>query len=68
MNEEEWPTIPQLYIKGESVPEVFQGFVKARAVYDFQHKDVFNRYPEGCMAHDVYEEKINSLKKLKETE
>ena len=63
MNEEEW-TMREI-MEGESVPAVFQEFVKARAVYDFHHKSVFNGYPEGCMAHDVYEEKINSLKKLK---
>ena len=55
-------------MEGESEAAVFQEFVEVRAVYDFHHKNVLNRYPEGCMAHDVYEEKINSLKKLKETE
>ena len=45
---------------------VFAAFIESRAVYDFHHNQVKNGYPKGTPEYNVYDNKINKLKRNKQ--
>jgi len=61
-NDDGWVLRDELNLAaGEDVPDVFLAFVEARAVHDFHHCRVDNRYQDGTRESAAYAAKIADL-------